>query len=196
MRKRTVIASLLASTLSSLAMANASYTVATPSPAPYQRFENSVAPGAFTDTFDFTLTQASSGYIWLFARQDAWFGFDAVENTKNIKLTLVNNSTETQQFGVLYPQARETVPFYAPGFLSLAVSGFDPNRSLFIDGDFAPGRYTALIEGIATGSAGSSYIAKFALTPTVPENSTSLLMALGLAGVVLSTRRLKASASA
>lgn len=193
MRTRSAITWLMASTLSSLALANANYTVSTPTQAPYERFENSVSPGSFTDTFDFTLTQASSGYIWLFARQDAWFGFNTVENTQGIKLTLVNNSTETQQFGVLYPQARETVPFYAPGFLSLAVSGFDPNRSLIIDGNFAPGRYTALVEGIATGSAGSSYIAKFALTPAVPENGTALMMALGVAGLVFSTRRLKAA---
>lgn len=196
MRTSSAIAFLLATTLASAAQANTSYSVYAPTTEPYQRFENKVDPGAFSDTFSFTLDQSTKGYIWLFARQDAWFGFDAIENTQSIKLTLVNNSTETQQFGVLYPQARETVPFYAPGFLSLAIGGFDPNRSLFIDGDFAPGQYTALIEGIATGSAGSSYIAKFALTPSVPENGTSLMMALGLAGVVLSTRRLRASATA
>jgi hypothetical protein len=191
MIKRAIAALLTATALVGAAHADANYTVFAPTVEPYERFQNFVAPGNFSDSFDFTLNQASSGYIWLFARQDAWFGFNAVENTTAVTLTLVNNDTEKEWFGVLLPTVKGYVSVFSPGALDLTIAGFDPNKSLYLGGDFTAGHYTAFVEGLANGINGSSYIAKFSLTPTVPEPSDALMMALGLGGIALAVRRMR-----
>jgi hypothetical protein len=174
----------------SAAHADNSYTVLTPTAEPYQRFTNFVAPGSFQDTFNFSVTEASDSYIWLFPRQDAWLGFDKVENTSDVTLTLVNNDTEKEWTGVLYPQVKGTVPIFTPGVLALVANGFDPNKSLYVETPLTPGHYSAFVSGLATGSAGSSYIAKFSVsTIAVPEAGSGLLMTLGLVGVVATMRR-------
>ncbi len=191
MIKRAIAALLTATALVGAAHADASYTVFAPTVEPYERFQNFVAPGSFSDSFSFTLNQASTGYIWLFARQDAWFGFNAFENTKDVTLTLVNNDTEKEWSGVLLPSVKGTVSLLTPGALDLTIAGFDPNKSLYLGGDFTAGNYTAFVSGLATGLNGSSYIAKFSLTPSVPEPSDALMMALGLGGIALAVRRMR-----
>ncbi len=196
MYQRSLIALLAGSALSVTAQANSDYTVLTPTSAPYTRFDNNVGQGQFTDTFNFILDQASTGFIWLFARQDAWIGFDFIQNTKSVKLTLLNNDTGFQQSGQLFATAHGYVPIWAPDALALTMNGLDPNRSLIVDGGFDAGHYTASIEGLATGTEGLYYVAKFSFTPGVPESSAALMMAMGLAGVVLSVRRMKAPSHA
>lgn len=171
------------------AWADQSYQVATPTIEPYTRFENHVAAGSFTDTFGFSLSSATEGYLWLFARQDAWFGFNLVENTRSVSLTLRNESTQDSWSGVLYPQAEGHVSWLTPGVLPMVAAGFDPNKSLYLSGTFGPGNYVATISGLATGSAGSSYIAKFSLPQPVPEPQTWALMLLGGAALAAGVRR-------
>lgn len=171
------------------AWADQTYQVAVPTVEPYTRFENHVAAGSFTDSFEFSLSSATEGYIWLFARQDAWFGFNLVENTKSVSLTLRNESTEDTWTALLYPQEHGQVSLLTPGVLSLVAVGFDPNKSLYLSGTFGPGHYVATISGLATGSAGSSYIAKFSLPQAVPEPQTWALMLLGGAALAVGVRR-------
>jgi hypothetical protein len=184
---RAIAALLTASVLATAAHADTNYTVLTPTVEPYTKFQNFVSPGAFTDSFNFTLQSAIEGYLWLFPKQDAWFGSSA-DNTTGVTFTLVNNDTETQVAGVLYPVAKAPVSIFTPGVLGLIAAGFDPNKSLYIAGTFAPGNYSALVSGLATGSQGGSYVVKFNLAP-VPEAGTSLMMLLGLAGVAAVVKR-------
>lgn len=180
---RTALALLSALTLATAASADQQYDVTTPTDAPYTRFEHQVVPGSFVDTFDFLLSITSPGYIWLFPRQDAWFGFDKVENTANVSLVLRNNDTGVQYIGRLFHEVDRTVGWFEPGVMSMVVSGFDPNKSLYLTGTFDAGSYTATISGLATGSAGTSYIAKFAFTEAVPEPTTTAMMLLGLGAI-------------
>ncbi len=171
------------------AWADQTYQVAVPTVEPYTRFENHVAAGSFTDKFEFSLNAATEGYIWLFARQDAWFGFNLVENTQAVSLTLRNETTQDSWSGVLYPQAEGHVSWLTPGVLPMVTSGFDPNKSLYLSGTFGPGNYVATISGLATGSAGSSYIAKFSLPQPIPEPQTWALMLLGGSVLAVGVRR-------
>lgn len=192
---RSTLALSCALLLSGTALADASYTVFTPTQEPYQRFQNFVAPGTFQDTFNFDVAALSDSYIWLFPRQDAFFGFDKVEDTRNVTLTLVNNSTEKQWTGVLYPEAKGTVSWLAGGVLPLVFQGFDPNKSLYLDATLTPGSYSAYVSGLATGTAGSSYVIKFSVTPAaVPETGSAALMGLGLVGLAVVARRRRAAA--
>lgn len=191
---RAIATLLTACALASAAHADTSYTVFTPTVEPYQRFENHVAPGAFTDSFNFTLDQSASGYVWLFPRVDAWFGFNQVEDTQGVTLTLVNNDTEKQWNGVLYPTVSGNVSWLTPGVLPMVISGFDPNKSLYLSGDFAAGHYSAFVSGLATGSAGSSYIAKFSVSNPVPEAGTASMLLVGLGGLAWVARRRPAKA--
>jgi len=177
------------------AWADQTYQVAVPTLEPYTRFENHVAPGSFTDSFEFSLDAQTDGYIWLFARQDAWLGFNLVENTEAVTLTLRNELTEKTWTASLYPQVNGQVSLFTPGVLSLVAAGFDPNKSLYLSGSFGPGNYVATISGLATGSAGSSYIAKFSLPQAVPEPQTRALMLLGgvMVGVVARRQRRRAN---
>lgn len=185
--QRATASFLTAMTLAGSAWANTSYTVSIPTADPYTRFENHVAQGEFSDSFNFTLNAPTSGYIWLFARQDAWFGFNQVEDTEGVSLVLVNNRTEREYRAVLFPEAQRTVSLLEPGVMDMVVAGFDPNKSLFLSGDFAAGDYSAFVSGTATGSAGSSYIAKFSFAQPVPEPSSMALMLLGLGAVAWAT---------
>lgn len=175
--------------LSASALADQTYQVAVPTLEPYTRFENHVAAGSFSDSFEFSLDTATEGYIWLFARQDAWFGFSEVENTQAVSLTLRNELTEQSWTGALYPQEHGQVSWFASGVFPLVVAGFDPNKSLYLSGTFGPGNYVATVSGIANGSAGSSYIAKFSLPQAIPEPQTWALMMLGGVAVVVAVRR-------
>jgi hypothetical protein len=148
-----------------------------------------VAPGSFADTYRFSLSQATTGYLWLFARQEAWFGFNLTENTERVSLTLRNDSTQALYNAVLYPTTEGVVSVFTPGVLPMVVSGFDPNRSLYLAGTFGPGSYTATVAGLATGSAGSSYILKVNMPGVVPEPGTLGLLALGLGGLAWVARR-------
>lgn len=161
--------------------ANQTYLVDVPTAEPYTRFENHVAKGSFTDQFQFSLDQVSDGYIWLFARQDAWLGYNLIENTKSVSLTLRNNTTQETWEGALYPSVEGKVSWLTPGVLPMVKVGFDPNKSLYISGEFGAGDYTATVSGIATGWKGSSYITKFSFTPAVPEPTTWALSFTGLA---------------
>jgi len=175
--------------------ANQTYQVGVPTAEPYTRFENHVAKGSFTDQFQFSLDQVSEGYIWLFARQNAWLGYSLIENTKSVSLTLRNNTTQETWTGVLYPSVEGQVSWLTPGVLPMVAVGFDPNKSLYISGEFAAGNYTATVSGIATGWQGSSYITKFSFTPAVPEPASWALSLTGLAAVATVARaRRKAAA--
>lgn len=184
---RAIAALLTASVLATAAHADANYTVLTPTAEPYTKFQNFVGPGSFTDSFNFTLQSPIDGYLWLFPKQNAWLGSSA-DNITGATFTLVNNDAETQVDGVLYPAAKGPVSIFTPGVLGLIAAGFDPNQSLYISGTFAPGNYSALVSGLATGSQGGSYVVKFNLAP-VPEAGTSLMMLLGLAGVAAAVKR-------
>lgn len=177
------------------AWANQTYQVDVPTAEPYTRFENHVAKGSFADQFQFTLDETNDGYIWLFARQDAWFGYSLIENTQSVSLTLRNNTTQQTWEGVLYPSVEGHVSWLTPGVMPMVTVGFDPNKSLYIGGEFAAGDYTATVSGIATGWQGSGYIAKFSFAPAVPEPATWALSFTGLAAVAgLARARRKASA--
>lgn len=180
---------------SSPSWADQAYQVAIPTVEPYTRFENHVAPGSFTDRFEFSLDSATNGYLWLFARQDAWFGFNLVENTQLVTLTLRNVSTQDTWTGSLYPQQHGQVSWLTPGVMPMVASGFDPNKSLYLSGTFGAGQYVATISGLATGSAGSSYIAKFSLPQPVPEPQTWALMLLGGGLLAMVVRRQRRSAA-
>lgn len=173
------------------AWASQSYQLDVPTALPYTRVEHHVAAGSFADQFQFTLNETNNGYVWLFARQDAWFGYNLIENTKAVSLTLRNNSTQETWQGVLYPSVEGQVSWLTSGVMPMVTVGFDPNKSLYISGAFDAGNYTATVSGIATGLQGSSYIAKFSFAPAVPEPGTFALGILGLAGLaaVISRRK-------
>ena len=174
--------------------ANQTYQVDVPTAEPYTRFENHVAKGSFVDQFQFTLDETNNGYIWLFARQDAWFGYNLVENTKSVTLTLRNNTTQETWQGALYPSEHGKVSWLTSGVMPMVQVGFDPNKSLYLGGTFDAGQYTATVSGIATGWKGSGYIAKFSFTPAVPEPTTWALGLTGLAAVAgLARARRKAA---
>lgn len=175
--------------ISASSWADQNYQVAVPTVEPYTRFENHVAAGSFTDSFQFSLSAATEGYIWLFARQNAWLGYSLIEDTKSVSLTLTNTTTQATWTGVLYPSVEGRVSWLAPGVLPMVAVGFDPNKSLYISGEFAAGNYTATVSGIATGWKGSSYIAKFSLPQPVPEPQTWALMLLGGAILGFGVRR-------
>jgi hypothetical protein len=191
---RAFVSLLAACTLATAAYADTSYTVFAPTTEPYQRFDNVVSAGNFTDSFNFTLTEATTGYIWLFPRQNATNGLDQVSNLTNVSLLLVNNDTEKQVAGVLYTSLLSPIPNTTPGVLDMIAAGFDPNLSLGLRGVLTPGNYSALVSGTATGSQGGDYFIKFSLAPAVPEASTSAMMLVGLAtiGLVASRRRKQA----
>lgn len=179
------LATLLASlSIASAAWADASYTLDLPTADPYTKLTNHVDTGSFTDAINFTLDDTETGYIWLFARENAWFGYSALNNISEVTLTLVNNTTEKEWSGVLYPTVNGTVSWFAPGVAELVVVGFDPNNSLYLSGTFGAGDYSVFISGVATGTQGGDYITKFSFTPTaVPEASTAAMLAVGLVGL-------------
>lgn len=179
------LATLLASlSIATAAWADASYTLDLPTADPYTKLTNHVDTGSFSDAINFTLTDTESGYIWLFARENAWFGYSALNNISDVTLTLVNNTTEKQWSGVLYPTVNGTVSWFAPGVAKLVMVGFDPNNSLYLSGTFDAGDYSIFVSGTATGKQGGDYITKISLTPTaVPEPGTAALWALGLVGM-------------
>jgi MYXO-CTERM domain-containing protein len=185
------LATLLASlSITSAAWADASYTLNLPTADPYTKLTTHVNKGSFTDAINFTLDDTETGYVWLFARENAWFGYTALNNISEVPLPLVNNTTEKEWSGVLYPTVKGTVSWFTPGVAELVTVGFDPNNSLYLSGTFGAGDYSVCVSGVATGAQGGDYITKFSFTPSaVPEAGTSAMMAVGLVGLIGGARR-------
>lgn len=102
-----------------------------------------------------------------------------------------NDSTGQTWSGLNYAQSQGAASYLAANTLNLSLAGLDPNKSLFLSGSFDAGPYTAFISGTATGLNGGTYVAKFSVTPAIPEPSSVALMVLGLGGMatVLARRR-------
>lgn len=167
--------------------------VSTPTPDPYYKAQVSVAPGAFSDTFTFSLAQAAPGsYLWVFPFNPFW---DPAVTTTGLSLTLVNDASPATVLGTGQTAAQLGINLALldpANYLLLSFTGWTPDASLFWQGDLGPGDYTVSVSGVA-GAGGGAYIAKFHLS-AVPEPSTWLLALSGvvLAGVVGARRRQRA----
>lgn len=171
----------------SAAMADTAYSLDVPTAAPYTRIDGHADAGSFTDTVSFTLDADHSGYVWLFARQD-WF-FSNLDAIQGATLSLTNETTGQTWLAQNYALSQGGASYLDGGTLNLALAGLDPNKSLYLSGDFGAGAYSATISGVATGLNGGTYVAKFSVTPAVPEPGTVALMGLGLAGLMVAHRR-------
>lgn len=178
MRVQTTLVGWCLALTSLLAHADTDYTLSTPTALPYTRIDGHAAPGSFTDTVSFALDSTYAGYVWLFPRQD-WL-FSGLDNIQDASLTLRNDSTGDTWTGLNFAQAQGGVSYLDAQALNLALAGLDPNKSLWIAGDFGPGQYSAFISGTATGLNGGTYVAKFSMAPAIPEPATLWLMGLGL----------------
>ncbi|MFN3618123.1 MAG: FxDxF family PEP-CTERM protein [Aquabacterium sp.] len=171
------------------ATASTSISLDVPTASPHTRIDGHAARGSFTDTVSFTLDSLHEGYVWLFPRQD-WL-FSVLDNIQGASLSLRNDSTGQTWSGLNYAQSQGAASYLAANTLNLSLAGLDPNKSLFLSGSFDAGQYTAFISGTATGLNGGTYVAKFSVTPAIPEPSSVVLMMLGLGGMatVLARRR-------
>ena len=181
MSMRLLITALALAMGSSASMADTAYSLDVPTATPYTRIDGHADAGSFTDTVSFTLDADHSGYVWLFARQD-WF-FSNLDAIQGASLSLTNETTGQTWLAQNYALSQGSVSYLDGGTLNLALAGLDPNKSLWIAGDFGPGQYSAFISGAATGLNGGTYVAKFSMAPAIPEPATLWLMGLGLAAL-------------